>query len=138
MDNDERPVVWAVCEDEWENNGPVVGFTTKALADEHCFTLNLTASGNHDVRKLPLLSTTPQQVTWHWRQICVREADGVTVRHKQPQHNGWDYDHADPLVEVVFPRNATVINAWATTDEAAAAACETELAARYPGRAPVA
>lgn len=134
MENDEHPVVWAVCEDERENNGPVVVFTTKALADEHCFTLNLTASGNHDVRKLPLLSTAPQQVTWHWRQICVREADGVTVRHKQPQRNGWDYDHADPLVEVVHPRGATVINVWATTDEAALAACEAELARREAAR----
>lgn len=129
MDDDVRPVVWAVCEAEWEQNGPVAIFTTQALADEHCAALEASGSGNHEVRKFPLLNAAPQKIMWHWRQICVRGTDGVTVRHKNA-FPGWDYEYADPMVDVIVQPNAVVINAHATTEEAAEAACEAELTRR--------
>lgn len=125
-----NPVVWAVCEAEWESSGPVVVFTTEALANEHCAALNAEHRGNYDVQARPLLDAAPRKVTWHWRQISIRERDGAISRGAREPYQGWDYDHADPEVEVAHPRNAAVINATATSDEAASAACEAELARR--------
>lgn len=129
---DERPVVWAVCKDEWENNGPVAVFTTQALADEHCAALAAEPGygANYDVRPFPLLDAEPQRVTWYHRQAAIHTTSGDVSRYEREPRTGWRYEHADPLVDVTGPRGMVVINAWATTDEAALAAAEAELARR--------
>lgn len=129
----ERITVWAVCDDEWESNGPIVAFTSEALANEHCTALNA-EMGNHNVRALPLLVEAPRRVTWHHRQASVR-ADGAVQRYEQKPRDGWQYEHDDdPALLICEPRAGVVVNAYATNAEAALAACsdatEVELAKR--------
>lgn len=125
--------VWAVCEDEWESNGPIVAFTSRELADEHCAALNAESSGRYDVMPLPLLDAAAQKVTWHHRQVKVH-ADGTLQRYEQEPRVGWHYEHDDPALLIREPRGATVVNAYATSAEVALAAhdaaVEVELAKR--------
>lgn len=126
-----RVIVWAVCENEWESNGPVAVFATEALANEHCHTLNTEpwCHGSYDVRPLPLLDALPQKTTWFHRQARIRLADGTVEHFEQEPRPGWPYDHDNPELLVVEPRGAVVINAWATSDEVALATCDEALKA---------
>lgn len=121
--SNERITVWAVCDDEWESNGPIVVFTSEALANEHCAALNA-EMGNHDVRALLLLDAAPRRVTWYHRQASVR-ADGTVQRSEPEPRVGWHYDRDDdPTVLICEPRGAVVVNGYATSAESALAACE--------------
>jgi hypothetical protein len=120
----ERVTVWVVCEDEWESNGPIVAFTSEALANEHCAVLNFESSNTYAVVALPVLDEAPRRVTWHHRQASVR-ADGVVQRYEQTPHDGWRYEHDDdPMLLLAEPRGAVVVNAYATSVEAALTACD--------------
>jgi hypothetical protein len=120
----EHNIIWAVCEAEWESNGPVVAFTSEDLANEHCAALNAEGSNNYAVEALLLMDAAPRRTTWHHRQASIH-TDGTVQRYEQQPHNGWDYEHDDdPTLLICGPRNAVAVNAYATSAEAALAACE--------------
>ncbi len=119
----ENITVWAVCEDEWESNGPIVVFASEALANEHCTTLNAKGGTSYDVRALPLLAAAPREVTWYHRQASVR-MDGTVRRYEQEPRAGWHYEHDDPELLICEPRDSVVVNAYATSVGVAQAACE--------------
>lgn len=130
----EHVTVWAVCEDEWESNGPIVAFTSKALAKEHCAVLNGESGSTYAVVALPLMNEAPRRVTWHHRQASVRD-DGTVQRYGQAPRDGWRYEHDDdPTLLLAEPRGCVVVNAYATSVQAALTACdagtEAELAKR--------
>lgn len=119
----ERTTLWAVCEDEWESNGPIVAFTSEDLANDHCAALNADSRGRHAVVAIPLLDAAPQRVTWHHRQASIH-ADGTVRKYEQKPCNGWDYEHEDPTLLICEPRGSVVVNAYATGAETASTACE--------------
>ncbi len=129
----ERAVLWVACEDEWESNGPVVAFTSEALAHEHCAALNAEGSGRYNIMPLPLLDAAAQKVTWHHRQVKIH-ADGTFQRYEQKPRVGWHYEYDDPALLICEPRGATVVNAYATSAEAALAACDAAVEAELAKR----
>jgi len=44
--------------------------------------------------------------------------------NEQKPRNGWDYEHEDPTLPICELRGSMVVNAYATSAEAASAACE--------------
>jgi len=122
MGND-RTTVWAVCEDEWESNGPIVAFTSEGLANEHCAALNADCRGRYAVVVISLLDAAPQRVTWHHRQASIN-ADGTVRKYEQKPCDGWDYEYEEPTLLICENRFGPVVNAYATSAEAALTTCE--------------
>jgi len=119
----ERTTAWAVCEDEWESNGPVVVFTSEDLANDHCAALNADGRGGYAVVVISVLNAVPQRVTWHHRQANIH-VDGTVRKYEQKPYSGWDYEHEDPTLLICELRGSVVVNAYATSAETASTACE--------------
>jgi hypothetical protein len=128
--------VWAVCNNEWESNGPVVAFTSEEVANEHCEVLNAEGGNNYAAEELPLLDAAPQRVTWYHRQASLR-ADGTVQRdglHERKSRDGWNYERDDPTLLICEPRGSVTVNAYATSAEVALAACEAATAVELAKR----
>jgi hypothetical protein len=116
------PLVYVVCQAEYEANGPVAVFTTPEFAEQHAANLRGGFS-DYLVDAMPLLDHVPARAELHLRQGLLRR-DGTVEAEQSWTVEQWDYDlPTEPVVTLHAGRDdATRIHVAAASPEAAVAA----------------
>jgi hypothetical protein len=97
----EPPVVYVVCQAEYENNGPVAVFTAAELAGQHAAALPDSPFSKYDVIPLPLVSHIPQRADLHLHAGRVCGAHGEIEDEQTWTVAQWDYGiPAQPVVSI--------------------------------------
>lgn len=128
MTREPPPVVYVVCEAEYDARAAVAVFTNAPAAEQHASDCSDVASGafrcNYEVVPLPFLGVVPQRALLHIHAAHVR-INGSQVEDEQTWTvDKWDYDiPAEPVVSVDDRRtDMHRVHVAAATPEAAEAA----------------
>jgi hypothetical protein len=120
----EPPTVYVVCKAEYEDNGPVVPFTTRELAEQHAAHLRDVSGDGYEVLPMPLLDRAPVAAQMYSHAGSVRHGSGEIEGEKASAFETWEYYvPAQPVVGTGRgPIGTTHVHVSAASPEAAEAA----------------
>lgn len=120
---DSPPLVYAVCQAEYDAHGPHAVFTNLPSAERHAADCREVHGGRYEVVPLPFLGVAPQRADLHLR-LGLLHRDGTLEGEQAWTVEHWDYDlPAEPVVTLSEGRGETVrVYVAAATPQAAQAA----------------
>lgn len=137
---DAPPTVWVVHFIGHDDNGVEAVFADREHADAHADALNIEGTEtarDYFVSGHPVLDRAPERVVWHQAHNLINCDDTVNHNRGDRSRPEWTYwKDADPDVTVKHePHGFTNVHAWATSEAAAAEACERATTAELERRA---